>query len=185
MRLRLLFLALLIVVSTCLSIGSAGAHPGHDHSVSTGVWPDHQSNDESAGFEAELAASSTGIPEEDRRVTAWKLADGTRGTSTDGAIDNVVSQILGDVNAVAYNANFVFVRTTGIPSHAVGPFNNPSTPGDVDATYRISCNPTEETGTKSPTGLGSIGVMINGAGFYNASDGTYWRPNNNGLTNPG
>lgn len=185
------------IVSTCivwlLAVISMGlsartlAHPGHDHSIPSAVWQeDHEEVTGDAGS-TELAAINTGNAADDPRISAWKLADGTRGTSSVAAINNVVSQILGDINTVAYNANYVFVRTTGVPSHAVGDDanNNPSVPGDVDATYRISCNPTEQLGTKTSTGLGAIGVMVNGTGFYNASDGTYWRPNTNTLTNPG
>jgi len=180
---------LLLAVSVPLSGTSSWAHSGHDHTVPTGVWPEHDDSDETAGTGSTLvaAATSPASSASDLRISVWKLADGTKGTSTDAAINNVVTNILTDVNTVAYNNNYVFIRTTGIPSHAVGPFNagNPSIPGDVDATYRISCIPTEETGTKTSSGLGAIGVMTNGAAFYNASDGTYWRPQSNTLTTPG
>jgi len=191
MRSKVIFLSRLVAISIVLLAGSAWAHPGHDHSVPSGVWQEHEAEDQSAGSgTSSLAAASVSAAAStisDVRITSWKLADGSNGSSNDATVDNVVGQYLADVNTVAYSDDYAFIRTTGIPSHEVGPFadGNPSIPGDVDATYRISCNPTEETGAKTATGLGSIGVMVNGAGFYNASDGTYWNPQTNGLTQPG
>lgn len=190
MRYQLFFTLLLSIAILLVLTPSAWAHPGHDHSVPTGVWHDHDDSDATEATvasdgEIESPALFTTSPATELRINSWLRSDGTFGSSSSATINNVVGSILADVNTVAYNNNYTYIRTTGVPSHAVGPFNNPSVPGDVDATYRIIANPTENTGTKTSTGLGSIGVMVNGAGFYNASDGTYWNPNNNGLTAPG
>ena len=200
MRINAFFLSQLLAVAAVCCVNSAWAHPGHDHSVPSGQWPEHRTEEEPAEEEAVAqavpaarepspvqVAAITSNPGAEPRITAWKFSSGVQGSSDSTAIDNVVSQIIADVNTVAYNDNYVYIRTSGIPSHEVGPFNagNPSVPGDVDGTYRISGSPIEQAGTKTSTGLGAIGVMVNGAGFYNASDGTFWRPQNNGITQPG
>ncbi|MEM6654534.1 MAG: YHYH protein [Planctomycetota bacterium] len=185
----------------------AAAHPGHDHAVSNGVWPQHAANEP---VEAVLAASGPGFAVSpaapavepapvvepavaaidaslDRALRSLKLATGVGGTSSDAGVDAVVGQTLADINTVAYDDDFLYVRTSGVPSHAVGPFNNPSTPGDLDATYRIPLNPTEQTGAKTVSvyELGAIGVMVNGVAFFSAWDSTFWRPPTNQLTDPG
>lgn len=106
-------------------------HLGHDLSVPSGVWPKHEEVDEDAGLDDSpaLAALAAGSTITDLRISSWQLSDGAMGASANTAIHNVVSDILADVYTVAYNNNYVFVRSSGIPSHSVGPFNNPSTPG--------------------------------------------------------
>lgn len=169
----------------------ASAHPGHDHAAPAGVWPAHASADVSAGTAAltpfRSGVLSSPVTQPDVRIDAWKLATGATGTSPDADVNAVVSNVVADVNTVAYDDDYVFIRTSGVPSHSVGPVQNPTVPGDLDATYRIARNPVEETGvrTESLSSLGPIGVMVNGAAFYSPSDGTYWRRSNNTLTNAG
>lgn len=182
-----------------LSSGAAMAHPGHEHISNNGVWPDHEAADESAGFAALTAQSASASSEMEESneepdtsgyipyLSTWKLSDGSTGFSTgDPAANNVVSNILADVNTVAYNSDHVYIRTTGVPSHDIailieGEDVNPAKAGDIDATYRFSLNPTEELGEKTATGLGPNGVMVNGVAFYNQSDGTFWNAETNEL----
>lgn len=175
-------------------VGIASAHPGHDHDISTGVWPQHQATDDSGGVSnaalsvlevAALASSAT--VESSVAVTSWKLASGATGTSASATVDSVINTVIADVNTVAYGSEYVYLRTSGIPSHAIGPFNNQTIPGDLDATYRVALDPIEQTGTKTTSldKLGPIGVMVNGAAIYSPSDGTYWRRATNTLTNAG
>lgn len=181
-----------------LSIGAAMAHPGHDHVVSNGVWPDHEESEESGGLIALSVASTTESSDttstinlsttvSSQYLSTWKLSDGSTGFSTgDPATNSVVSNVLADVNTVAYDSDHVYIRTTGIPSHDIailieGEDVNPAKAGDIDATYRFSLNPTEELGQKTATGLGPNGVMVNGVAFYNQSDGTFWNAETNEL----
>lgn len=183
------------VVGMVLAGSPAWGHEGHDHEVPTGLWPTHDASDtvraaNISSISATIAPTTladSAAAELDHRIAEWKFSDGSNGTGGNASIDGVVSQILADVNTVAYDDNYVYLRTTGIPSHTVGAFGdqNPSQPGDVDATYRVSLNPTPQTGANTSSGLGAIGVMVNGAAFYNASDGTFWNPANNGLTAAG
>lgn len=172
----------------------ASAHPGHEHDVPTGVWPQHGATDDSGGVSnaalsvPEVAAlTSAATTDSNVAITSWKLATGATGTSSSAAVDSVINTVVSDVNTVAYDADYAYLRTSGIPSHAIGPFNNPSVPGDLDATYRVALNPVEQTGTKmaSLNQLGPIGIMVNGAAIYSPSDGTYWCRASNTLTNAG
>lgn len=189
MELRNFFL----LITLALSATAAMAHPGHEHSVSNGVWPDHEESDSTGGVIAySVAAAEESDEESDSSeyipyLSTWMISDGSTGFSTgDPATNNVVSNILADVNTVAYNSDYVYIRTTGIPSHDIGILIegenvNPAKAGDIDATYRFSLNPTEELGEKTATGLGPNGVMVNGVAFYNQSDGTFWNAETNEI----
>ncbi|MEM9657270.1 MAG: YHYH protein [Planctomycetota bacterium] len=167
--------------------GAATAHEGHDHNTPSGLWPAHVES-ESQAIPASYAASESeenGHADLDLRITAWKLSDGSTGfSSQDSQTNNIVTSVLSDVNTVAYDDQYVYVRTSGIPSHDIGSADdpNPAKAGDLDATYRIIRSPTEETGEKTATGLSSIGIMVNGVSFYNQSDGTAWNPATNDLS---
>lgn len=173
--------------------GVASAHPGHEHVANNGIWPDHEESDASAGLAALSApAETTETPTialatapNDTYISNWMLSTGVTGYSTQDATTNsIVTNVLADVNTVAYNDDYVYVRTSGIPSHDIGSADdpNPAKAGDLNATYRISRNPVEETGEKTATGLSSIGIMVNGVSFYNQSDGTAWNAAANDLS---
>jgi hypothetical protein len=117
-------------------------------------------------------------------ATVWKEADGTTGSSPNAEWTANIENTIADVNTIAYNSDYVYIRTSGIPSHSIGRTGNdpnPAIPGDLDATYRVSLNPTPAT-VNVETSLANIGVAINGAGIYNWSDGSYWDANTNQLT---
>ncbi len=164
-----------------LAANTVMAHPGHDHSVYSGVWPDHDQSDESAGL-GPLVAKSQDVP----YLSTWMLSDGSTGFSTlDPVANEVVSNVLANVNTVAYDSDHVYIRTSGVPSHDIGivppPDANPAKAGDIDATYRFTLEPTEELGEKTATGLGPNGTMVNGVAFYNQSDGSFWNAQTNEL----
>jgi len=76
-----------------------------------------------------------------------------------------------DVQQVKYNASYVYVSCSSVPAYSIGPWPaNPNTPVDGNWGFRITRNPTPKTGTKTATGLGHIGVWVNGVAIYNASD---------------
>jgi hypothetical protein len=106
-------------------------------------------------------------------VTAWMINQtNTKGTSTDSAINAVVSVIDADVQQVSYDSTYAYVESTGIPSYNVGPFNdgNPAVPSDREWVIKIPHTPTMQTGTKTVPGLGAIGLWINGVPIYNSLD---------------
>lgn len=109
----------------------------------------------------------------DPAILAWRQnLTGQKGSSPSATINAVVSGIQADVRSVAYTPSSVYVRASGVPSHSVGPFldGNPAVPTDRDRTFRIPRAPQPQNGTKTATGLGAIGVMVNGVPLFNAAD---------------
>ncbi|HEV8538222.1 MAG TPA: YHYH protein [Bacteroidota bacterium] len=77
-----------------------------------------------------------------------------------------------DVQTVRYTGTSVYVNSTGIPAYTIGPWpGNPNTPTNQGYVCRIPRQPAENTGAKTPAGLGAIGMWINGVPIYNALDG--------------
>jgi YHYH protein/Secretion system C-terminal sorting domain len=77
---------------------------------------------------------------------------------------------------VRYSSNNVYVNATGMPAYNVGPYldNNPNQAGNQNAIFKIPLNPTENTGIKSPTTGGNIGVFVNGVAMFDFRDGVAW-----------
>ena len=96
----------------------------------------------------------------------------TMGTSTDSAIDDVVSLIEADVQEVSFSSTDAYIQSTGVPSYSVGPFpdGNPAVPTDQQWVVRIPHTPVVQGGTKTVPGLGAIGLWINGVPIYNSLD---------------
>jgi hypothetical protein len=88
-----------------------------------------------------------------------------------------------NVQTVLYSANWVYVRTKGIPSYITGPFldGNPSIATNQNAIFKISLNPVQNTGTATPTTMGNIGIFINGVALFDYRDGVSWRNSTNSL----
>jgi hypothetical protein len=83
--------------------------------------------------------------------------------------------IAADVQSVYYTSTDAYVKSQGVPSYNVGPWNsNPNTPSAQNKTWKFTLTPTNNTGTKTTTGLGLIGVWSNGTGIFNGMDGYYW-----------
>lgn len=133
--------------------------------------------DDAAAISAFVPATSTtaasiapvGI---DAYLTGWmRNTTGVKGKSTDATINAIVSAIPANVQQVNYTATNVYVKTTGIPDYNIGPFNgNPNVPANTNATFDIPRNPQPASGAHTATGLGAIGVLVNGVGFFNMSD---------------
>lgn len=105
-------------------------------------------------------------------ITSWrKNLNDALGSSIDAKIHAIVRNIRADVQRVQYNATDVYVSSTTVPSHNVGPFNdrNPSTPTNTNSVYRITRSPRPATNPRA-TPLGPIGVMANGVPIFNARD---------------
>jgi hypothetical protein len=111
-----------------------------------------------------LMAVATGI---------WMLnTTNTYAYSSNSAIEADVSGILANVQVVAYTSTETYIKTTGLPSYSLGPFpTDPNTPTNQNRTFEITRTPTVNTGTKTATALGAIGVAVNGVAFFNAWDG--------------
>ena len=82
--------------------------------------------------------------------------------------------IFADVELVRYNANNVYVDSTGIPSHPIGPWQgNPNDATEQDHLFRIPRSP-QPASNNLATPLGPIGVFVNGVPMFNAEDGFSW-----------
>lgn len=88
-----------------------------------------------------------------------------------------------NVQTVSYSANWVYVRTKGIPSYTTGPFldGNPSLATNQNAIFKISRNPVQNTGTLTATTAGNIGIFINGVALFDYRDGVSWKNSTNAL----
>jgi hypothetical protein len=100
-----------------------------------------------------------------------------------GGSTKIANNILVNCQKVQYSTNFAYITTTGIPSYATGPFQdgNPSQATNQAAIFKFPLVPVQNTGTKSPTTGGNIGVFINGVALFDYRDGVAWNPTTNAL----
>lgn len=82
-----------------------------------------------------------------------------------------------NVLQVYYSANWVYVRTTGMPGYVTGPFldGNPSVASNQNAIFKISRFPAQNTSTSTSTTPGNIGIFINGVALFDYRDGASWK----------
>lgn len=111
------------------------------------------------------------LPSIDAYVNGWLInTNGATGKSANTTINNAVKSIPANIQQVRYTASNVYVKATGIPDYNIGPFNgNPNIPANSNATFDIPRNP-QPAATHVSTGLGAIGVLINGVDVFNMSD---------------
>jgi hypothetical protein len=84
--------------------------------------------------------------------------------------------ILVNCQKVEYSATSAYVSTRGIPAYPIGPYldRNPNQAGDQNAIFKISLTPVVNSGTKTPTTGGNIGIFINGVALFDYRDGVNW-----------
>ena len=81
------------------------------------------------------------------------------------------------VHEIDYSSNWVYVRNSGLAAYVMGPWNNPNWPknqGTSTGVYRFPRGNAEVTATaasKTLTGMGAIGHLVDGVSVYNTSDG--------------
>ena len=81
------------------------------------------------------------------------------------------------VSEIVYSASWVYIRTTGLAGHIMGPWyldaaktqNFPNFPSNTASIYRIPRTPVIP-GTKTLTGLGATGRMVNGVSMFDSRD---------------
>ena len=99
-------------------------------------------------------------------ITSWIInKDGTKGRHyVKGNSTPIQDNDSVNVQTVLYSANYVYIRTKGIPAYVTGPFmdGNPSLATSQNAIFRFTLSPTKNTGTQTKTTGGNIGVFING-----------------------
>ena len=98
--------------------------------------------------------------------TTWSRGTGVQSAPTYGGVSKVV-----------YSANWVYLRTTGLATHVMGPWylnaaktqNFPNFPSNNAKIYRIPRTPVIPA-TKTLTGLGATGIMVNGVSMFDSRD---------------
>lgn len=118
------------------------------------------------------------------QITSWLQNTTQTGSYYNQGNSNPIDNgILYNCQEVSYSANYVYIKTHGIPAYPTGPFldGNPSQAEDQNSILRFPLNPQPETGTLTPTTMGRIGIFINGASLYDNRDGVQWDTGSNAL----
>jgi hypothetical protein len=106
----------------------------------------------------------------DSVISAWRV-------NLTGAVG--FNNLAADVQQVRYSSTYVYVNSSSVPSYSIGPWmGSPNTVTNQNFSFRILRTPVVKTGTKTPTGLGNIGIWVNGVGIYNYSDGRSYNNKN-------
>lgn len=118
-------------------------------------------------------------------ITSW-LQNTTKTGSyyLSGNSTAISNGILVNCQQVRYSTDWVYVNTTGIPAYPVGPFTgdgNTNQAGNQNAIFKFPLNPTINSGTKTATTGGNIGVFINGVAMFDYRDGVAWNATTNAL----
>jgi hypothetical protein len=128
---------------------------------------------------------SKGYAQTNPIITSWLQNTTITGSYyVSGNSTKISNGILVNCQLVRYSTNWVYVSTTGVPSYPVGPFNgdgNPNQAGNQNAIYKYPLNPTENKGTKTALGLGTVGVFINGVSIFDYKDGVGWNTSTNAF----
>lgn len=114
-------------------------------------------------------------------VTTWSRGSGTQSTPT-----------YSDVQQIDYSANWVYIHTTGLASHTMGPWylnagkTNlfPNYPSNIATTFRFPRTPSIPA-LKTATGLGAIGRMVNGVSMFDCRDAFSYSTVNTADATPG
>ncbi|MFZ9029600.1 MAG: YHYH protein [Crocinitomicaceae bacterium] len=118
------------------------------------------------------------------QVTSWLQNNSQTGTYyMQGNSTTFNNGILYNCQEISYSTNNVYVKTNGVPAYPTGPFldGNPSVAESQNLIYQFPLNPQENTGTPTPTTMGTIGVFINGVSLYDYRDGVAWDDGSNAL----
>lgn len=133
---------------------------------------------------ATLALLSSVMPA-DPLLSSWLVANSTKyariytspanraaGISTTTWTSQTLPTYAG-IHEINYSASWVYLKNTGLAGYVMGPWNNPNLPknqGTATKVYRFPRTPAIPA-TKTLTGMGVIGVLVDGVSIYNTSDG--------------
>ena len=114
-------------------------------------------------------------------VTTWSRGTGVQSTPA-----------YSDVQQVDYSTNWVYIHTSGLASHTMGPWylnatkTNlfPNYPSNTATTFRFPRTPVIPA-TKVNTGLGAIGRMVNGVSMFDCRDAFSYSNTNGADATPG
>jgi hypothetical protein len=133
-----------------------------------------------------LSASTTMVFSQlNPAITSWlQNSTGLMGSHYVSGNSTVISDnVPANIQTVQYSTNWVYVSTNGIPAYPTGPFldGNPSVATDQNAIFKVSLNPTQNTGNLTATNGGNIGIFINGVALFDYRDGVAWNTATNSL----
>ncbi|MBL9117407.1 MAG: sulfatase-like hydrolase/transferase [Verrucomicrobiaceae bacterium] len=114
-------------------------------------------------------------------VSTWSRGQGTQSTPA-----------YSDVHQIDYSTNWVYIHSTGLASHVMGPWylnaakTNlfPNYPANNAVKYRFPRTPVIPT-TKVSTGLGATGRMVNGVSMFDCRDAFSYSNANAADATPG
>ncbi|MEO5916312.1 MAG: YHYH protein [Luteolibacter sp.] len=141
-----------------------------------------------------LLLAATAVPSKaDPQLTSWYTADSSQyarlyqstADETAGTVSKTWSRGTGiqssptyaGVSKIAYSTSWVYIRATGLASHIMGPWyldaaktsNFPNFPSNNAKIYRIPRVPSVPA-SKTLTGLGATGCMVNGVSMFDSRD---------------
>ncbi len=118
-------------------------------------------------------------------ITSWLQNTTATGSyyTTAGGSTKIPNNILVNCQKVQYSTNSVYVNATGVPAYPTGPFQdkNPSQASNQNAIFKIPLNPVVNSGIKSVTTGGNIGIFINGVALFDYRDGVAWNATTGAL----
>ena len=106
---------------------------------------------------------------------ANKTAGTSRTTWGNGSQNQTLPAYAG-VQEIYSSPTWVYIRSTGLGSHIMGPWLNgafPNLPKNQKVFYRIPRAPAT-SGTHTLTGLGAIGYFVDGVAMFDSRDGFVW-----------
>ena len=131
-----------------------------------------------------VAISQMVIAQTNPAILSWLQNTSIMGRHyVNGNSTAIQDAVLANTQKVQYSTNWVYVSTHGIPTYVTGPFldGNPSLASDQNAIFKISLNPTKNTGTPTNTTGGNIGIFINGVALFDYRDGVSWKNSTSSL----
>ena len=136
--------------------------------VSVGVFGFIQLNNTTV--EAENTTTVSSVSSVPPVISSW-LLNRTGATGYSG--------ILANVQQIRYSDSAVYINATDIPTYNIGPFpGNPGIPADQSFVLKIPRNPVAQTGTRTSTPMGPIGIWRNGVALFNSLDGMSYQNQN-------
>jgi bilirubin oxidase len=140
-----------------------------------------------------FAACALNAKAQNPQLTSWLQSDstkyariyqstanetaGTKSTTWSRGTGTQTNPVYAGVSEVNHSANWVYIRTSGLAGHVMGPWyldaaktqNFPNFPSNTAVVYRIPRTPAIPT-TKTLTGLGATGRMVNGVSMFDSRD---------------
>jgi uncharacterized protein (TIGR03437 family) len=112
--------------------------------------------------------------------TTWPGAQ-PAGARTAGG--GVTTPAKADIQRIRTTTSTVYVNSNNLPSYVIGPWFAGGMNGGVFMNFAASINvqaalpraPQAASGTRTNTGLGAIGIWVNGVVLFNAADGASYR----------